>query len=92
MISKNNTKYTFGEWHLILQGAFQSGILLFPINSLRKLYLSCKLLKGPSMHAWRQRAREGLIEDNGNARIFFNLLLKPDYSGKKIVYPILKKC
>ena len=32
------------------------------------------------------------VEGNGNARIFFKFLLKPDYSGKQIVYPISKKC
>ena len=50
MISKNNTKYTFGEWHVIKHVMlFQSGILLFRMNSLLKLYLSCNLLKGPGM-------------------------------------------
>ena len=32
------------------------------------------------------------VEGNGNARIFFKSLLKPVYSGKKIVHHILKKC
>ena len=83
MISKNNTKYTFGEWHLILHGAFSFGDSSVSNKLLTKTV--------PFLQASGKRGLDGGIEGNGNARIFFNFLLKPDYSGKKNCVSYLEK-
>ena len=75
MSTKNDAKSRLAIGTQYYKVLFQSGILLFPINSLRKLYLPCKLLKDAGMNAW------GLdvgVEGHGNARIFFKSLLKAD--------------
>ena len=72
MSTKNNTKYTFGKWHLILHDAF----------SIRNSFTSNKLLtkavsfsqasEGPwraCVKATGKRRLDVRVEGNGNAQI-----------------------
>lgn len=70
MIFKNNTKYTFGEWHLILHDAFSIGDSFVSNKRLTKAVSFLQVSEGPwhaCVKTTGQRGLNGGVEGNGNA-------------------------